>query len=162
MKYILPILLLLLLNSCYSVKKAARQVDKAHSEHELIVAEKCGNWYPVKVDTIQGETVYLRTVDTVKGKTIYVNCDSIVSKSKGDSTVITKFVPVDCPDNITITDVLKEIKYVTKENTARLRESEIKLDAEITNAKKWKITGIIFIILFAMSAIGNYILIKRK
>jgi len=153
---------MVMLAGCYTQQKAADQMDKAHSRYELIAAGKCANWYPIKIDTVAGETKYLpgRPIE-VPGPTVYVNCDSI--KANPGNTNTSK-VPANCPPSTLRVDTILRPYYITKENTAAKKELEIKLqNSEKSSEKKG---GIIWAlaILFALSVIINIIqfIVKRK
>lgn len=162
MKSFLSILVLVTLAGCYTQQKAADQMDKAHNRYELIAAGKCANWYPVRIDTVAGETKYLPGIPMeVPGPTVYVNCDSI--KANPGNTNTSK-VPADCPPSTLRVDTVFKPYYITKENTAAKRALELKLQkseksSETKNGFIWALA-----ILLALSVIINIIqfIIKRK
>lgn len=75
MKYYL-LIIMLLLSSCYTPKKAEKQVIKAQISYPAVVANHCATIYPPKIDTFirteikQGATV--TEYDTIK-----IDCDSV-------------------------------------------------------------------------------------
>ena len=152
----------LLLIACYGPKQAARQIDRAHAEQEHVLASRCGSYYPIVIDTVAGETITIHHFDTIPGKIQYVNCDSIIALSKTDPTVITKFIQVKCPDQIIQHDTTIKQIFITKENTAALRASNIERDkykASANSARNWAVIGWA---LFIIVTIGLFIILTHK
>lgn len=148
--------------SCYTQRKASEQVDKAYSRYESVVAGKCGNWYPIKIDTVHGEPIITRHTDTIPGETIIVNCDSLNKlAAAGNTSINTVYVPVKCPPSTHSTDSIKVPIYIVKENTAKLREAELKIkEVEATGRTKNGLIGVVCSIL-AVSLVINYLLFKQ-
>jgi hypothetical protein len=169
MKIIFSILMLVTMASCYTQQKAAEQMDKAHSRHEIVAAGKCANWYPVRIDTTQGPTQYLPGIPyQVPGPTVYGNCDSIMKaiaamKAAGIKDIPDGTrVPVNCPPSTVRVDTVKQNVYIVQENTAALREANLKQQAsEKASQNKNGIIGALAV-LFALAVIGNIIQFKSK
>lgn len=155
MKVIISLLVVVFFASCYTQHKAAEQMDKAHSRYEVIAAQRCANWYPIKIDSVQGETVYLPGQPIITpGETKFVNCDSI-KKDPGNTN--TSKVRVDCPPSQLRVDTVLKPYYITKENTAAKRELELELQQskKTTETKTAVIIALAF--LLACSIIGNIV-----
>lgn len=87
---LLVFFILFFLVSCYTEKKATKQIKKAYLEHENVVAKKCAEWFPcitevISIDTTNklNDSISIKIVnirDTIK----YVLSDSSISKTKFD------------------------------------------------------------------------------
>lgn len=164
MKVINFLFALLLLSSCYSQKKAAQQMDKAHSNYELLTANRCASWYPIKIDTVYGEAVVKRTVDTILGETIFINCDSLTASSKTNTGTVFNLqrIPVKCPPSVYIHDSIEKPVYIVKENTAALRAATLERDSFKKSLATWQTSALILGCLLILSFIGIWYSLKNR
>ena len=95
MRYLLTILIFGLI-SCYTPKKAERQIDKAFDNYPEIVANKAAKVFPVKADTI-AYTEWKYSIDSVINTihdTIIERCPELQSKVKVIREKVIKPSPV--------------------------------------------------------------------
>lgn len=103
MRYLLTILIFGLI-SCYTPKKAERQIDKAFDNYPEIVANKAAKVFPVKADTI-AYTEWKYSIDSVINTihdTIIERCPELQSKVKVIREKVIKPSPVYIVDSAII------------------------------------------------------------
>lgn len=109
----------LILGSCYTKKKAARQVTRAQAEYPETVASRCGDWYPPKTETVTN-TRYVPGKTKIVRDTLKVDCSEV-----GNQIV---YVPYETGAE-RVDTVYKEINN-TVENTAKIEGLTLKLAKE--------------------------------
>ena len=131
MKNLFPILLILL-SSCYTEKRARIHVNKAHSVHPVVVAEACASLYPVK-DSIVIKKEYIQGKSDTLLQFVEVNCDSVIHDTiPGNDRIIR----MPCPPSIKRVDTFIDHQYHTVENTAKVSELQLKLEVYRTDLEK--------------------------
>lgn len=114
------IALLLLLSSCYTPKKAERQMLKAKAHYPEMVAGNCADWYP-PVDSIDTKIVYKPGAPLPpRIDTVTVDCDS----AKG-------IVKLPCPPcQQKAPDTVETTKFIQVVNNARVDQQAMELDRQ--------------------------------
>lgn len=110
MKTIVIILSTLMLASCYTQKKAEKQVVKAKVNYPALYAKYCAP--PTEKVTIEKE--YIKGKDSIIDNTVYINCDSVANSNKEkpkQEQTDTKKVPVNVPCSSRV-DTFREVKEV--------------------------------------------------
>lgn len=125
--YILMVLSIFLLSSCYTIDVANKQVNRAHFKFPELTTGFCVEKFPVK-DSIIEKTKIIKGKETVIYKTEEVDCDSVVKNPEIENRVVVKWKYIEKePDT-----VVKKV-FVYKEDTAKLKLSEIKKDKAESN-----------------------------
>ena len=136
MKYLIPIIFLC---SCYSAKKAEKQINRAYIEHQDMLIAKTRWWFPCVPVEIKRDSVkyvaFLRRIDTI------LNVDTISEKCP-ERQVLIKYReilkrPPAIHDTIKIKDSSDEpiISDLTAQNS--------KLKDSIAKGQKWIISLLI-------------------
>lgn len=123
MKTIVIILSMLLLASCYTQKKAEKQVTKAHINHPLVVAKFCGDVFPPKTIT-KIEKEYIQGKDSLIYDTISVDCEEVINE-------VERIVKVPVIREHYRVDTFRENRTDSVENTAKVKALEIALSDEV-------------------------------
>lgn len=107
-------IILILLASCNSLKKAQKDVAKISVTHPEVLAAYCADKFPIKETFMPGDTIVV--IDTVKldGNVI---TDTLISF---DTVRITRTLP-----GQTIIKTVHIVDTVVKENTAQLKVCEL-------------------------------------
>lgn len=113
-------IIVLMFTSCYTAKKAQRQVLRANLEFPLVTTDFCSTNYPVK-ESVKETIKIIQGKDIVKVDTVTVDCDSVVSDDKIDNKVLIKW------KTIYRTDTIIKTKIVYQENTAKVTNLELKV-----------------------------------
>jgi len=142
-KYIF--IILVIFQSCYTVKKAQKQVIKADLTYPEMFTNYVVKAYPIK-DSIIEKIKIVKGKDIIKFDTIKeIDCDSIVSDTIIDNKVLIRY------KTIFRTDTVQTTKEVFKENTSRVKNLNLvvkRLTEEKNQLQKYKnyFIGIIVII----------------
>lgn len=143
-KIIIPILLL---SSCYTAKKANKQIAQAQAQYPEVVRGACVNYYPSK-DSISELTKYIQgRTDTIIEMVENVVIDSVQVHDtiKGEIKIVTKerIVKVPVIKYLRKTDTLTKTKIISYENTAVIDQLNDKIDSisevVITSKERLKI-----------------------
>lgn len=157
MKYLLVITLL---SSCYTARRAKTQFAKATVAYPSIAAEYCAVIYPVKERVIQGR-------DSLRIDTLF-GLETIIDTLRSlDTVYITKYI-----QGNTIRETVIRIDTVYQENTAALSAARLQLTAAIqlatdktTESNKWRGKSKRhfnwFMICVGMLGLGIFLRIKR-
>lgn len=114
---LISLLILMILSSCYTDRKATKQVVKAHAIKPKITANLCNSFYPVK-DSIVKESIFIEGKhDTITN----LVTDTLINK---DTTIIINNVY----KYINRTDTLFKTHIQYKESTSKLRDLTYKLN----------------------------------
>lgn len=150
--------LLVVLCGCYTEKRAAKDVVRAHVEYPNITAGYCGKWYPIRIYDSTRIEYRPGDVKYIPGDTVVVDCD----------TAKTKIVKVPCPPQIVRVDTLYFSSDKQAENTAvsdtyklayeREREASNAKDAVIAKQKKANDIAIWALIILGVYTIGRWVL----
>lgn len=105
-------------SSCYSPKKATRQVLKAQTYHPEVVAKACADLFPIKETTVTKIVTKEGKTDTVANY-VLVDCDSVV---KSDGGKLRHQIRIPCPPSLTRVDTVEKDRLVIQENTARVSQ----------------------------------------
>lgn len=157
---IFSIVLLLILSSCYTDRKATKQVIKAHAIKPSITANLCSSFYPVK-DSIIKETKFIEgkkdTVTNLVTDTL-INNDTV----KIINTVYRY---------INRTDTVNKTHIQYRESTSKLKDLSYKLtdlkllksanNEKIKQLKKSRNNWRMYLILFISLYLGKIIITKR-
>lgn len=141
--------------SCYSVRKAQKQVIKAHLTFPIVTSNFCAETYTIKEKTVE-KTKFIKGETIVKTDTITVDCDSIVADKKTNNKVIVKY------RNVYKTDTIVKEKTIVKENTAKIKNLQLQIKAkDKTINKKNKLISIMKYLLI-VAGIAFFILFKTR
>ena len=121
MKNLFFLLIIITFSSCYTLQKAQKQVEKAHSKFPIVTSGFCAETFPVKVK-ITEKTKFIKGDTIVKKETITVDCDSVVSDNTKSNKVFIKY------KTIYQTDTIVKTKTITKENTAKVKNLELQVE----------------------------------
>lgn len=149
MRYI-PLLLLALLTSCYTERKAVQQVAKADATYPAIIPNICASRYPVRTNT---NTVIEHRTDTMyqEGETMIVN-DTVVR-------VITKIVTNTVTK--TVTDTIENTAKIAALNVevSKWQDSYVKAQDKADTLRNgrntWRWVGIV-----SLAAILVYVVLR--
>lgn len=83
------ILIMVLLASCYTERKATKQANRAAVEHPAVIAEICMNRFPI-TPSVRIETRDSIVHDTIPGVPVIIDC--------GESKNVGMTLQVPCPD----------------------------------------------------------------
>ena len=103
MKTIYAVFILILFSSCYSVKKAEKQINKAYVQHTEMVAAKLRFWFPC--------LPYERKTDSVKYVAFLRQIDTLL-EVKRDTITDTIFLDKICPERKILIKYKDLLKYV--------------------------------------------------
>ena len=145
-----------LLASCYSPKKAERQLARA-IKYPKITSAFCVNLYPIKTKT---DTLFLTEYDWIE-----LDCPGLMIKydtitKKGDTIFITKKVKVQqASKTVTITKTIIDSASNTyyRSLNRELQNKLTKAESKLHKKGNW-----INILLFALGLLLLLLLIKRK
>jgi len=155
------LIILILFNSCYTVKKMNKQVVKGYTTYPVEFTQTVSNLLPVKEKDSTSISVKYIPGDTIKiTKLIKADCDSIKPDSNGKRIVYLKGEDNYIHD--TITNTITNIKVIedTKKIitlTNQLNASNIQVSKKDTtiNIMKWSLISLagLFILLFFLRKI---------
>lgn len=138
------VILVLLLSSCYTQKRATMQVIRAHSTFPVVVADYCATHYPPIIGAGRIDT--LLQLDTLIEEHHYFN------KTR-DTVTIDRIKTITRTETITRTD--------TVENTAKvaalweqIQSLNLDFKEEQKKHKQWKNTGMALIALIVILGLG--------
>lgn len=121
-KFVYVIIILILLSSCYTVKKAQRQVIKADMNYPEMFTAYALKAYPTK-DSIIEKIKVVKGADIIKYDTVKeIDCDSIVNDTIIDNKVLIRY------KTIYRTDTIETIKKVFKENTSKVTNLNLQIN----------------------------------
>ena len=123
------LILIFLLSSCYSSKRAVQDIVKAQSAYPDKVAEACSNYYPTK-DSVIRETEYIKGETDTLINYVELDCDT-VTEVKYKNRIIRVKQPVKTRVDTFIKKVFKSI-----ERTDKLRAKDTLLQREKANSIK--------------------------
>lgn len=105
------LIILIILSSCYTQKKAEEQTDKAHDKYPAMVAKKTRSWFPcvkVKADTAYRTDTLYDLVEVRCPDTIAYRVDSFETVTAVKVPVYIK-VPIAAPiQTITVTNTVED------------------------------------------------------
>lgn len=162
MKYLFA---LILLSSCYTAKKAEKQLDKAIAEYPAMAAEKTRDRFPciTTAETVRTDTVYelidvecppsdFKTVYSLKTDTLYK--DRVTVLKGGKQTV---YVP---GKTTTVTKVIEDsAKIFIAEDKVKSLQTEVSELEDKNEGKRSLIWWLIILLLLSIG--GNYLQAKR-
>ena len=132
MKIFYYLLIIIIFSSCYSAKKAQKEVIKAHLTFPKVTSNFCAETFPVKESVIE-KIKFIKGKEIIKTDTITVNCDEVVRDSKIDNKVLVRY------KTIYQTDTIVKEKTKTIENTAKIKSLQLKIvEKETEIAEKQK------------------------
>ena len=103
MKTIYTIFILVFFASCYSVKKAEKQINRAYINYPELLADRCGNLYPC--------IPYERKSDSTKYVAFLSYVDTLL-QIKRDTIIDTIFLDKFCPERKILIKYRDLLKYV--------------------------------------------------
>ena len=126
-KLLAAIFVVMCLSSCYSAKKATKQVISAQTSYPNVVRNACALYYPSK-DSLVREISYLKgKTDTFKSKPIIIDCDSVVAVNKAVTPKTDKkkkknnnSVVVWCPPSTNTVDTFRDYSHNYYEDTKKV------------------------------------------
>lgn len=131
---LLPIALLLLVSSCYTPRKAERQVIKAKAHYPEMIAGACADWYP-SLDSTGTSTEIKPGVELPPViNQVQVNCDSMLKAGIANATIPCPPCKQKAPDTV------EKKSHTTIVNRARETELELALarkDKEMQDMKDY-------------------------
>lgn len=164
MKKLILLLIIISFASCYTAKKAQKQIVRAHITFPEISVNFCENTFPTK-DSVVEITKIIKGKDIVKYDTIKeIDCDSVVSDVDANNKILIRY------KNIYRTDTITKEKLVYQENTAKTKnlvlenkrlENEIfslknQLKNETESRKKYRNYFFGLLILLGVYLIGKF------
>lgn len=152
---IFSLLILILLSSCYTDKKATKQVVKAHAFKPEITANLCNSFYPVKdsiireTNFIQGktDTVTFLSVDTIHDTTngvVYLDRINYKTIRKTDTVIKTHIQYRES------TSKVKDLSYKNNELSNDLTKCESVCKSLKSNRNGWRYAFLIFVVLYLL------------
>lgn len=115
MKILLTVLAIALLASCYTERKASRQVVKAQADYPGLVGGLCSDFYP-PIESIKEKIVHLPgEVQIIPGNTVTIDCDTVRGQS---------IVRVPCPPSTRQVDTLYRDREIQAVDRGRIQELE--------------------------------------
>jgi len=177
MKYLPKLFFLVLLTSCYTQRKAEKQLIKAQLNYPLSVAKKTSEWYPcveeTKIDTVKitewklkvdSVTKILRLKDTVIMKTVYT-CDDLptlqnqLNTQKNIIFNLQKLIE-EKPPVVVTTKLIKDSAGITllRAQISDLTKKGDEYRTSYEKSLKWLIFALIG---FAVSTLLHFIIKKR-
>lgn len=144
--------------SCYTPKKANRQLYKVHSNYPELTAPFCGDLYP-PIDAVRDSIIYKRGETIYKqGATnyVYLDCDSVVKETKKNGSVVSgNKVKLPCPpcDSARVDTFYRhtKIEKVDRATAKQLVRAKERI-AEINNTKK--------LLWYAVAVLAFYTLLR--
>ena len=125
MKKVINLLMIVLMfSSCYTPKKALKQVVKAYINYPELMPDFCAKTFPTKDSTIV-ETKFIKGKEIIKTETITIDCDSVVNDADKTNKVLIKYKDILRVDTV----------FVHKTKTLRDTALEISLQNNINNLK---------------------------
>lgn len=89
MRYVIFAIVCSILASCYTERKAEKQINKAYINHPKIVAKKSADWFPCVTEQIVIDTTSYKIDDSTYWKIIRIR-DTIQYIYKDTTSIITK------------------------------------------------------------------------
>ena len=162
MKKLILLIIVIFFSSCYSLKKAQKQVAKAHYRFPIATSNFCSETFPVKENIVE-KTIFKKGTTIVKTDTISVDCDSVVEDKTSPNKVLIRL------QKHTRTDTIFKEKIIVKENTAKIKHLELQIQSrdrtiqkkESVIAKKQNWIDILKYLLIA-ACIGGFLVFKLK
>lgn len=127
-KVISILIILIIFSSCYTAKKAQRQVQRANLEFPLVTTDFCAITFPIKEKLVE-KIKFIKGEAIIKTDTLTIDCDSVVADKNKDNKVLIKY------RNIYQTDTIVKTITIEKENTARITNLQIQIE-DLTLIKK--------------------------
>lgn len=150
---LISLLILILLSSCYTDKKATKQVVKAHAIKPKITANLCNSFYPIK-DSIIKETNFIQgktdTVTFLSFDTIHDTLNGVVYLDRVNYKTIRK------TDTVIKTHIqykestskVRDLIYKNRDITNELTECKTSYNSLKSNRNGWRYAFLIFVILY--------------